>query len=178
MRMEEHPRNVEVDWAKTEWQHIRTRLSDKILIIELNRPKQRNAWTEIMRNEIIEAVDTANRDPQVRVLIFTGNPDGKAFCAGRDLNGMPGGGVMPGDMAPGRNGQIQYGRDGGGQASLAIVRSLKPCIAAITGPAVGIGATLTLPMDFRVAAENAKMGFVFGKRGLTMEGASSFFFLA
>lgn len=82
---------------------------------------------------------------------------------------------MPGDMAPGRKGQVQFGRDGGGQACLAIVRSLKPCIAAINGPAVGIGATLTTPMDFRIAAEDAKVGFVFGKRGLTMEGTSSFF---
>merc|ERR1719401_1089330 len=78
-------------------------------------------------------------------------------------------------MAPGRRGQVQFGRDGGGQASLAIVRSLKPCIAAINGPAVGIGITLTTPMDFRVAAEDAKIGFVFGKRGFTMEGTSSFF---
>merc|ERR1719401_2266059 len=78
-------------------------------------------------------------------------------------------------MAPGRRGQVQFGRDGGGQACLAIVRSLKPCIAAINGHSVGIGATLTTPMDFRIAAEDAKMGFVFGKRGLTMEGTSSFF---
>merc|ERR1719401_30544 len=78
-------------------------------------------------------------------------------------------------MAPGRRGQVQYGRDGGGQASLAIARSIKPVIAAINGPAVGIGATLTTPMDFRIAAEDAKFGFVFGRRGLTMEGTSSFF---
>lgn len=171
----EEPRNVEVDWGRADFQHVRTRLDGRILLIELSRPKQRNAWTEIMRNEIIEIVDTANRDPQVRVMIFTGNPEGGAFCAGMDLNGMPGGSHMPGDMPPGRFGQVQFGRDGGGQASLAIVRSLKPCIAAINGPAVGIGATLTTPMDFRVAAEDAKMGFVFGKRGLCMEGCSSFF---
>lgn len=173
--MEREPRNVEVDWANVDWQHIRTTLADRILTIELSRPKQRNAWTEIMRNEIIEAVDSAQRDARVRVLVFTGHPDGQAFCAGMDLNGMPGGGVMPGDMAPGRKNQAPFGRDGGGQASLAIVRSLKPCIAAINGAAVGIGATLTTPMDFRIAAEDAKMGFVFGKRGLTMEGTSSFF---
>mmetsp|Transcript_101547 Transcript_101547/g.287734 ORF Transcript_101547/g.287734 Transcript_101547/m.287734 type:complete len:320 (-) Transcript_101547:40-999(-) len=169
------PGGAERDWAGIGWQHIQTRLEGRILVIQLSRPKQRNAWTEVMRNEIIEAVDTANRDPKVRVLVFTGNPEGNSFCAGMDLNGMPGGGVMPGDVAPGRRGQIQYARDGGGQASLAIARSLKPCIAAINGPAVGIGATLTTPMDFRIAAEDAKMGFVFGKRGLTMEGCSSFF---
>lgn len=173
---EKHPRNEAVDWAACDWQHIRTYIAQsQILVIEFNRPKERNAWTEVMRNEMIEAVDRANRDANVRVIIVTGNPEGKAFCAGMDLNGMPGGGIMPGDAAPGRRGLPQYGRDGGGQASLAVVRSLKPVIAAINGPAVGIGATITLPMDFRVVAEDAKMGFVFGARGLTMEGTSSFF---
>jgi len=168
-------RNVDVDWSNYDLQHIACAMDDRVLVIQLNRPLQRNAWTEIMRNELVEVIDLAQRDRKVRVIVLTGHPDGGAFCAGMDLNGMPGGAVMPGDLAPGRLGQSQYGRDGGGQASLAIARSIKPVIAAINGPAVGIGATITLPCHFRIAADDAKFGFVFGRRGLTMEGTSSFF---
>jgi len=141
----------------------------------LNRPEARNAWTEVMRNEIIEVVDDSQRDPGVRVIVITGSGEGRAFCAGMDLSGMPGGGVMPGDSHPHRVGHSAFARDGGGQASLAVARSLKPVICAINGAAVGIGATFPCACDMRIAAADQKFGFVFGQRGLTMEGCSSFF---
>jgi enoyl-CoA hydratase/carnithine racemase len=166
---------AEFDWNGTDYQHILTGIEDKVLTITLNRPEARNAWTEIMRNEIIEVVDDSQRDPGVRVIVITGHPDGRAFCAGMDLSGMPGGSVMPGDSHPGRAGHSAFARDGGGQASLAVARSLKPVICAINGAAVGIGATFPCACDLRIAAAEAKFGFVFGQRGLTMEGCSSFF---
>ena len=166
---------AEFDWNSTSYQHILTSIEDKVLTIMLHRPESRNAWTEVMRNEIIEVVDDCQRDPGVRVIVITGHPDGRAFCAGMDLSGMPGGGVMPGDSHPARVGHSAFARDGGGQASLAVARSLKPVICAINGAAVGIGATFPCACDLRIAAADAKYGFVFGQRGLTMEGCSSFF---
>src|SRR3974390_3284207 len=138
-----------------------------------------NAFTHEMMQELIEAFDAADADDAVRAVIVTG--EGKAFCAGADL----GAGTSTFDAkhraaAPFRaDGSPEYGkesaRDGGGRVTLRIFQSLKPVIAAINGPAVGVGATMLLPMDIRLASETARMGFVFSRRGIVPEAASSFF---
>lgn len=132
---------------------------------------------KFMRNEVARSLDIASKDPTVRVTIITGDPKGKAFCAGADL-GMPGAEnpmSMQGDVPDGRSDESPWWRDGGGTTGLAVMRSTKPVIAAINGAAVGVGMTLPLCCDMTVAAAEAKVGFVFGKRGLTMECLSSYF---
>ena len=149
----------------------------RVAVITLTRPKNRNAWTEIMRNEICRCLDEVSRMPCVRATIITGDPAGRAFCAGADLStpGPENPSSMEGDVPLGRPPVANYWRDGGGTAGLAIMRSTKPVIAAVNGAAVGIGMTLPLCCDVTVAATGAKVGFVFGKRGLTMECLSSYF---
>ena len=126
--------------------------------------------------QVARCLDEASKDPTVRVSVLTGDPAGKAFCAGADLS--PGGPHNPtsmqGDVPEGRPANLGYWRDGGGTAGLAIMRSTKPVLCAINGAAVGVGMTLPLACDITVAAEGAKVGFVFGKRGLTMECLSSY----
>eukprot|EP00924_Labyrinthula_sp_SR-Ha-C_P014403 maker-scaffold_20-snap-gene-5.6-mRNA-1 protein AED:0.01 eAED:0.01 QI:109/1/1/1/1/1/2/591/320 len=153
------------------------KLDGKVALITLSRPEKRNAWTEVMRNEIVYAIETANRDNNVRVIVITGDPAGKAFCFGADLSPSSASNPssMEGDWPTGRPESVSTWRDGGGQAGLAIAHSLKPVIAAVNGSAVGVGMTLPLSCDISVAAEDAKVGFVFGKRGLAMECCSSFF---
>ena len=138
---------------------IRTDIADGVLTITLDRPDRLNAFTPRMRDELIAAFDLADGDDDVRVVIVTGA--GRAFCAGADLQA---GGSTVGSP-----------RDGGGQISLRIYESTKPVIAAINGPAVGVGITMTLPMDVRLAVEGAKIGFVFTRRGIVPEAASSYF---
>tara|TARA_B100000795_G_C22734978_1_gene412948 strand:- start:187 stop:1149 length:963 start_codon:yes stop_codon:yes gene_type:complete len=152
-----------------------TTLDNKVAVITLSRPKHRNAWTEIMRNELSRCIDQASKMKHIRATIITGDPQGNAFCAGADLSpaGINNPSSMQGDVPEGRNPNIQYWRDGGGTAGLAIMRSTKPVICAINGAAVGIGMTLPLAADMTICDENAKVGFVFGKRGLTMECLSS-----
>src|SRR5438270_9715705 len=150
------------------FQQIAAEVDEGILTITLNRPERMNAWTETMARELIEAYDRADADDEVRAVIVTGA--GRAFCAGADLerggetftkreHGNP-------DAAP---------RDSGGQLTLRIFESTKPVIAAINGAAVGVGVTMTLPMDIRLASENARFGFVFVRRGIVPEAASSWF---
>lgn len=155
-------------------------VADRVLTITLNRPDRLNAYTEEMREELIAALDAADADDNVRAIIVTGA--GRAFCAGADL--ATGGDTfrpeaMGGAVARDAAGRLDFDnfnvRDGGGQLTLRIYRCLKPIIAAINGPAVGIGATMTLPMDIRVASDTARIGFVFTRRGITPEAASSFF---
>jgi enoyl-CoA hydratase/carnithine racemase len=146
---------------------IRTRLEDGALVLTLHRPERLNAFTPRMQHELIQAFDQADRDDAVRAVIVTG--EGRAFCAGADL----GGGGQTFD-ASGRE-SIGEHRDGGGQVSLRIFASRKPVIAAINGAAVGVGITMTLPMDVRLASESAKMGFVFARRGIVPEACSSWF---
>jgi enoyl-CoA hydratase/carnithine racemase len=127
-----------------------------------------------MMHEMIDALDRVDADDAVRAVIVTG--DGRAFCAGADLSA----GASTFDFAKqGGGGTIDYSddaaRDGGGRVTLRIFKLLKPIIAAINGPAVGIGATMTLPMDIRLASDTAKIGFVFSRRGIVPEAASSFF---
>jgi enoyl-CoA hydratase/carnithine racemase len=158
---------------------IRYGAGDGIATVTLCRPDKLNAFTIDMMRELLHAFDAADADDAVRAVIVTG--EGRAFCAGADLS--PGAAAFsPHDAAhsPIRaDGTIDYAndaaRDGGGRVTLRIFRCLKPVIAAINGPAVGVGATMTLAMDIRLASEAAKIGFVFSRRGIVPEAASSFF---
>ncbi len=145
-------------------------VSDGIATITLNRPDKLNAFTGRMMHEIIEALDATDADDDVKVVIFTGA--GRAFCAGADLSS--GGETF---ARGGSDVQTKQGvpRDGGGLVSLRIFNSLKPVIGVINGPAVGVGVTMTLPMDIRIASDSAKFGFVFAKRGIVPEACSSYF---
>ena len=151
-------------------------VADGIATITLQRPDKLNAFTHVMRGELIDAFDRTDADDDVRAVVVTGR--GRAFCAGADLSG--GGGTFNADQRQ-QAGTIStetidgVPRDGGGAVSLRVAASLKPVIAAINGPAVGVGITMTLPMDIRLAADSAKFGFVFARRGLAMEAASSWF---
>lgn len=154
-----------------------TALGGKVAVIYLSsiEPKQRNAWTEIMRNEVCRCLDEVSRNPAIRATIISGDPAGGAFCVGADLSpaGPHNPSSMLGDTPEGRPPNLSYWRDGGGTAALAVMRSTKPVIAAVNGAAVGVGMTLPLACDLTVAAKGAKVGFVFGRRGLTMECLSS-----
>jgi enoyl-CoA hydratase/carnithine racemase len=143
-------------------------LEDGILTITLNRPNRLNAWTETMAEELISAFDRADGDDDVRVVIITGA--GRAFCAGADLE--RGGETF--DWRA-RESADAVPRDNGGRFTLRVFESLKPVIAAVNGPAVGVGVTMTLPMDIRLAADDARFGFVFARRGIVPEAASSWF---
>ena len=151
-----------------EYEQILTDIADGILTITMNRPDRLNAWTPTMARELMSALDRAEADDDVRVVIVTGA--GRGFCAGADL-------ISEGDtFGPRRRGSADgVPRDNGGQFTLRIFDLTKPVIAAINGPAVGVGATMTLPMDIRLAADTARMGFVFARRGIVPEACSSWF---
>jgi enoyl-CoA hydratase/carnithine racemase len=151
------------------FEEIRYEVADHVLTITLNRPDRLNAFTPTMGRELIEAFDASDADDDVRAVIVTGA--GRGFCAGADLGG--GGGTF--DWRDRDGGEAGVPRDGGGRISLRIFDSLKPVIAAINGPAVGVGITMTLPMDVRIAAAGAKIGFVFARRGIVPEACSSWF---
>jgi len=150
-------------------------VADGIATLTLNRPEKLNAFTSRMMLDLIAAFDATDADDAVKAVIVTGA--GRAFCAGADLGS--GGSTFDyaarGDVVrdEARVGDVY--RDGGGRVTLRIFDSLKPVIAAINGPAVGIGATMLLPMDIRIAADDARIGFVFARRGITPEAASSWF---
>ncbi len=150
-----------------EFEQIITEVDDGVLTITLNRPERLNAWTTAMGRELIEAFDRADADDEVRAVIVTGA--GRAYCAGADL--QEGGDTF----RHGNAGDTAIPRDGGGEFTLRVFESTKPVIAAINGPAVGVGATMTLPMDIRLAAEEARIGFVFVRRGIVPEACSSWF---
>jgi enoyl-CoA hydratase/carnithine racemase len=158
------------------FEQIKTERSDGILTITLNRPERLNAWTATMGRELIEAFDQADSDDAVRAIVVTGA--GRGFCAGADL--AAGGETFDyaaraqeaSLLTPGAGG---VPRDNGGQFTLRIFASTKPVIGAINGPAVGVGATMTLPMDVRLAADDARIGFVFARRGIVPEACSSWF---
>ncbi len=145
-------------------------VSDNILTITLNRPDRLNAFTQVMRDELIDAFDRADEDDDIRAIIVTGA--GRAFCAGADLGE---GKNTFNYEARGLAREDAVHRDGGGQVTLRMYSCKKPIIGAINGPAVGIGITMTLPMDVRIASKDAKMGFVFSKRGIVPEACSSWF---
>ncbi|MET0545234.1 MAG: crotonase/enoyl-CoA hydratase family protein [Caulobacterales bacterium] len=161
------------------YETIRYEVADKIATITLHRPDKLNAYTIPMSRELIDAFDRADADDSVRAIIVTGAA--RAFCAGADLDA--GGATFDAaawDDSPVRaDGSLDYSkesaRDSGGLLTLRIFRCLKPVIGAINGPAIGIGATMTLPMDIRLASQDARFGFVFARRGIVPEGASAFF---
>ena len=150
-----------------DYEQIRYAVEDGILTITLHRPEKLNAFTTRMMYELLDAFERADADDAVRVVIVTGA--GRAFCAGADLSG--GGGAF--DYAGGPS--IEDHRDGGGLVALRIFEAKKPVIAAINGPAVGVGITMTLPMDVRLASNTSRMGFVFARRGIVPEACSSWF---
>ncbi len=142
-----------------------------VLTITLNRPDKLNAFNNRMRDELIDAIDHADADDAVRAIIFTGA--GRAYCAGADLSG--GGSTFDRDVNADGAVINKVHRDGGGLVSLRLFECLKPTIAAVNGAAVGVGVTSMLPMDIRIASENARFGFVFGRRGIVPEACSSWF---
>lgn len=150
-------------------------VEDGIATITLNRPEKMNAFTPQMRDEMIQAFDRTDADDSVRAVIITGA--GRAFCAGADLS--KGGATF--DYASRKETTREENkiggvyRDGGGMTTLRIFRSLKPVICAVNGAAVGIGVTMQLPMDIRLASTDARFGFVFARRGIVPEAASSWF---
>jgi enoyl-CoA hydratase/carnithine racemase len=141
---------------------------DGVATLWLDRPDRLNALTPTMVTEVCEAIDATDADDEVGAVVVTG--EGRAFCAGADLEG--GGNIFEHGSEPF---SMEKNPDGGGVMARRLFDSAKPLIAAINGPAVGIGATMTLPMDFRMAAEGAKIGFVFARRGLVPEASSAFF---
>ncbi|ARS25951.1 crotonase/enoyl-CoA hydratase family protein [Sphingomonas sp. KC8] len=162
----------------------RIEIADNILTLTLARPDKLNAYNPVMQAEMIAAFDMADADDAVRAVIVTG--EGRAFCAGADLSGggatfdYGGDSEWRSEATPVQaDGSVDYThpsiRDGGGMLALRIFRSKKPVIGAINGAAVGVGATMTLPMDVRIASDAARYGFVFARRGITPEAASSWF---
>ena len=152
------------------YEHITLDIADGIATITLNRPDKLNAFTGTMMHEMISAFDRTDADDAVKAVIVTGA--GRGFCAGADLSSggdtfSRGGSDVVGDRG--------IPRDGGGLLTLRIFESLKPVIGAINGPAVGVGVTMTLPMDIRLASEDARFGFVFARRGIVPEACSSYF---
>ncbi|KAI3602065.1 Enoyl-CoA hydratase [Cupriavidus necator H850] len=156
--------------ATPSFETLRYAVEDGVATITLHRPDQLNAFTAQMMHELIAAFDATDADDNVRAVIVTGS--GRAFCAGADLSG--GSATFDVEKRYGASPDTAH-RDGGGRVSLRIFRSLKPVIAAVNGAAVGVGVTMQLPMDIRLASTDAKFGFVFARRGITPEAASSWF---
>lgn len=166
----------------TRYSTLDYRVADHILTLTLNRPEQLNAFTVTMADELVHAFNRASDDDDVRAIVVTGA--GRAFCAGMDLS-VPGNVFgLDEDQRPTvvdmqqrlDDPAIHQGvRDTGGRVTLAIYDCKKPVIGAINGAAVGIGATMTLAMDIRLASEKARIGFVFGKIGVAPEACSSWF---
>lgn len=163
-------------------QQITTRVDNRILTLTLNRPDKLNAFTATMMNEMIDVFTKVNDDDEVRAVVVTGA--GRGFCAGADLSGgaetfdatrrtdRPERDAGPVESVDWSDERV---RDGGGRVTLAIFDCLKPVIAAVNGPAVGIGVTMQLAMDIRIASDQARFGFVFARRGIVPEAASSWF---
>jgi enoyl-CoA hydratase/carnithine racemase len=149
------------------YEQIKYEITDRILTLTLQRPDKLNAFTERMAGELLDAFDRADADDEVRAIVVTGA--GRAFCAGADLSG--------GGRTFDHEGEqpIEEHRDGGGVVALRIFELRKPIIAAVNGAAVGVGATMTLPMDVRIASTAARFGFVFARRGIIPEACSSWF---
>ena len=148
---------------------VRTEVREYSLIIYLSREERMNAFTLTMQQEIVKVLDDAEENDDIKAIIFTG--DGKAYCAGADLSS--GGDTF--DNRKGREKTNDVVRDSGGLLTLRLFKCKKPLIAAVNGAAVGIGATMLLPMDTRICSDQARFGFVFAKRGIVPEAASSWF---
>lgn len=147
------------------YETIKTDLKGGILTLTLNRPEQMNAYTDKMNEELLHFYKEADQNDEIRVIVVTGS--GRAFCAGMDLS--DGGSTFSSEQS------AEEYRDLGGQVSLQVYEGTKPIIAAINGAAVGIGLTMTLPMDIRIVKKDAKIGFVFGRRGIGPEASSGWF---
>ncbi len=160
------------------YEYIRYETAEGIATLTLNRPDKLNAFNSDMRSEMVDAFDRIDADDAVRAVVITGA--GRAYCAGADISGGSAGfvGKREGGLVN-EDGSFNYdvdaARDGGGRLTLRIFQLLKPVIGAINGAAVGIGATMTLPMDIRLASEKARFGFVFSRRGIIPEACSSYF---
>ncbi len=153
-----------------EYEEIRYAVQDRVLTLTLHRPEKLNAFTGRMLTELLDAIERADADDEVRAIVVTGA--GRAFCAGADLSA----GAATFDVRErAQDVGIEGARDGGGRLTLRLFACKKPLIAAINGPAVGVGITMTLPMDVRLASSDARIGFVFARRGLLPEAASSWF---
>jgi enoyl-CoA hydratase/carnithine racemase len=150
---------------------IQYEVKNSVALVTLNRPDHLNAFTPTMREELIRIFAEADGEDEVRAVVVTGA--GKAFCAGADL--ASGGSTFDRAYQDGQPVSLSQHRDGGGRVALAVFNCRKPVIAAINGPAVGVGITMTLPMDLRIAAAEAKIGFVFARRGVVPEACSSWF---
>jgi enoyl-CoA hydratase/carnithine racemase len=153
------------------YEQIKYEIANGILTITLNRPDKLNAFTGQMLTELLDALDRADRDDQVRAIVFTGS--GRGFCAGADLSG--GGDTFNRERREGVDPGLDGHRDGGGKLTLRLFECLKPVISACNGPAVGVGITMQLAMDIRLASTEARYGFVFTRRGIVMEACSSWF---
>jgi enoyl-CoA hydratase/carnithine racemase len=140
-------------------------LADRILTVTLQRPEKLNAFNPVMMQDLLDAFDRADADDDVRVVIVTGA--GRAFCAGADISG--GSGTFDHRAAGAAH------RDTGGRVALRIYNCAKPVVAAVNGPAVGVGASMLLPMDIRLASTQARVGFAFARRGIVPESAASWF---
>jgi enoyl-CoA hydratase/carnithine racemase len=151
-----------------DFEQIRYDVADRVLTITLDRPERLNAWTPTMARELIAAFDAADAADDVRAVVVTGA--GRGYCAGADLEA--GGETF--DWRERQSGD-DVPRDNGGEVALRIFAATKPVIAAVNGPAVGVGVTMTLPMDVRLAADDARFGFVFARRGIVPEACSSWF---
>jgi enoyl-CoA hydratase/carnithine racemase len=149
------------------YETLRSELEDGVLTVTLNRPDRLNAFNTAMMGDLLEVIDAIDRDDAIRAAVFTG--EGRGFCAGADLGGGGGSFDSSGQTKPDEH------RDGGGLVTLRLFDCLKPVIAAINGPAVGVGATMTLAMDVRIASDRARFGFVFARRGIVPEACSSWF---
>ena len=157
----------------SDYTQILYEVSERVATITLHRPDKMNAFTETMRLEMADAFDRTDADDAVRAVIVTGHGP-RAFCAGADLTPANGGSVFanPEPVADLSDPRV---RDGGGKLTLRLFESTKPIIGAINGAAVGVGATMQLPMDIRLASTSARFGFVFARRGIVPEAASSWF---
>jgi len=152
------------------YEQIEYEVSQGVLTLTLNRPDKLNAFTRTMMDELLYAIDAADADDEVRAVVVTGA--GRAFCAGADLSS--GSGTFDAGAGAAEVG-IDGRRDGGGRVTLRLFESTKPWIAAINGAAVGVGLTMTLAMDLRLASTQARMGLVFARRGIVPEACSSWF---
>ena len=157
----------------TDFNTLTFEVRDGVAVATFSRPDKMNTFTHQMMHDLLRLFDLTDADDAIRAVILTGS--GRAFCAGADLGG--GGDTFSRKSTDADNEIIVNGirRDGGGRVSLRIFRSLKPVIAAVNGAAVGVGATMQLPMDFRIASTAARFGFVFARRGITPEACSSWF---
>ncbi|KAI8951899.1 enoyl-CoA hydratase/isomerase [Xylaria longipes] len=194
MAQPQHPESYATYTALPEisFQHVpaTSPTATRVIILRLDRPKANNAFTDTMMTSLVSAFDLLSADARVKAIVFTGaDPRNRVFCPGMDLDAASasasGGSGGPGSLSlgPGSGSgnaadiaaaRAAY-RDGGAQVSLAIYRCAKPVVAALNGHAVGVGITMTLPANVRIASEAAKVGFVFSRRGISNEACSSYF---